>query len=45
MPKVVIYIRQSDAAAIEKEEGKTVEDWVRGLVKHGIERWKEKQSS
>jgi len=40
MAKVVVYIRVEDAEALQAE-GKDVAEWVRGLVKHALEKRKE----
>ena len=43
MPKVIVYIRASDAAELEAE-GKEPSEWVRGLVKRALEKRKERRS-
>lgn len=40
MPKVVVYVGASDAKMLE-DEGKDPAKWVRGLVKHALEKKKE----
>ena len=43
MPKVVVYIRASDAKELEVE-GKDVSQWVRELVRYALEKRKEAKS-
>ncbi len=44
-PKVVVYVREDDSRAIKAVEQKEIDEWVRELVKYGVEKWREQHAA